>query len=134
MSSIATIHRIPPFTLFARLRTWWIILRISIEERLVYRGEFMLGTLMRFLPVITQIFFWAAVFSAASADNSATTSAAPVTAASTIAGYTYSRLHRLLFADDGDPRVFQHADACLGHRQEHPRRHDQEISRCSRSI
>ena len=63
MSSTAATHRIPPFTLFARMRTWWIILRISIEERLVYRGEFMLGTLMRFLPVITQIFFWAAVFS-----------------------------------------------------------------------
>jgi ABC-2 type transport system permease protein len=87
MSSTAAIDRIPPFTLIARLRTWWIILRISIEERLVYRGEFMLGTLMRFLPVITQIFFWAAVFSAA-AGNSATTSASSG-GGSTIVGYTY---------------------------------------------
>jgi ABC-2 type transport system permease protein len=49
----------------ARLRTWWIITRISLDERLVYRGEFMLGTLMRFLPVITQVFLWRAVFTAA---------------------------------------------------------------------
>ncbi len=88
MSSSAAIHRIPPFTLVARLRTWWIILRISIEERLVYRGEFMLGTLMRFLPVITQIFFWAAVFSAAAGD-SATTSASSGHGGSMIVGYTY---------------------------------------------
>ena len=39
-----------------RFRTWWMILRISLEERLVYRGDFALGTLMRFLPIITQIF------------------------------------------------------------------------------
>ncbi len=49
----------------ARVTTWWIILRISFEERLVYRGDFALGTLMRFLPVVTQIFLWAAVFDGA---------------------------------------------------------------------
>jgi ABC-2 type transport system permease protein len=48
------------------IRTWWIILRICLEERLVYRGDFMLGTLMRFLPVVTQVFLWTAVFSAVS--------------------------------------------------------------------
>ena len=48
----------------------WIILRTCIEERLVYRGDFALGTLMRFLPIITQIFLWTAVFAAAnSADG-----------------------------------------------------------------
>jgi len=41
---------------------WYTILRISLEERLVYRGDFALGTLMRFLPIITQIFLWWAVF------------------------------------------------------------------------
>ncbi|MEZ6091415.1 MAG: ABC-2 family transporter protein [Pirellulaceae bacterium] len=46
-----------------RLRIWWTIVRISLEERLVYRGDFALGTLMRFLPIITQIFLWSAVFS-----------------------------------------------------------------------
>lgn len=49
--------------MLARTATWWTILRISLEERLVYRGDFALGTLMRFLPMITQIFLWGAVFS-----------------------------------------------------------------------
>jgi ABC-2 type transport system permease protein len=48
--------------MIARAVTWWTILRISLEERLVYRGDFALGTLMRFLPIITQIFLWWAVF------------------------------------------------------------------------
>ena len=44
--------------------TWWVIFRISLEERFVYRGDFALGTLMRFLPIITQIFLWTAIFQA----------------------------------------------------------------------
>lgn len=39
-----------------------MILRTSLEERLVYRGDFALGTLMRFLPIVTQIFLWLAIF------------------------------------------------------------------------
>lgn len=59
----------------------WTILRIALEERLVYRGDFALGTLMRFLPIVTQIFLWHAVFTAVST---------PVTGgAKTVAGYTY---------------------------------------------
>jgi ABC-2 type transport system permease protein len=53
-----------PDNLAVRVHTWWTILRINLEERLVYRGDFMLGTLMRFLPTITQFFLWYAVFSA----------------------------------------------------------------------
>jgi ABC-2 type transport system permease protein len=48
---------------FEGLRIWGTMLAISIEERLVYRGDFALGTLMRFLPIVTQIFLWTAVFS-----------------------------------------------------------------------
>ena len=48
--------------MLARAATWWTILRIALEERLVYRGDFALGTVMRFLPIITQIFLWWAVF------------------------------------------------------------------------
>lgn len=46
----------------SRVAVWWTVLRICIEERLVYRGDFALGTLMRFLPIITQTFLWTAVF------------------------------------------------------------------------
>jgi len=45
-----------------RLSMWWTILQTALEERLVYRGDFALGTLMRFLPIVTQIFLWYAVF------------------------------------------------------------------------
>jgi ABC-2 type transport system permease protein len=68
--SIATAYAAP-----SRLKTWWTILRICIEERLVYRGDFALGTLMRFLPLVTQVFLWGAVFAG--------------TNATTIAGYSY---------------------------------------------
>jgi len=48
--------------MFAWALAWWTILRISLEERMVYRGDFAIGTLMRFLPIVTQIFLWWAVF------------------------------------------------------------------------
>lgn len=61
--------------MYAHATTWWTILRICIEERLVYRGDFALGVLMRFLPIVTQIFLWGAIFAGISAD--------------TIRGYSY---------------------------------------------
>ncbi len=57
-----------------RLRLWWTILKTALGERLVYRGDFALGTLMRFLPIVTQIFLWYAVFDSigeAEGDNAA---------------------------------------------------------------
>ena len=59
-----TATSLKPISLSARIYTWWVILRIALEERFVYRGDFALGTLMRFLPIITQIFLWHAIFSA----------------------------------------------------------------------
>ena len=41
---------------------YFVVLRTSIAERLVYRVDFALGTLMRFLPLVTQVFLWQAVF------------------------------------------------------------------------
>lgn len=67
--------------MLARALTWWTILRICIEERLVYRGDFWLGTLMRFLPIVTQIFLWGAVFAGMQASTGQT--------GQQIAGYSY---------------------------------------------
>ncbi|TWT43245.1 hypothetical protein Pla111_21950 [Botrimarina hoheduenensis] len=50
---------------------WWTIFRTCIEERLVYRGDFALGTLMRFLPIVTQVFLWTAVFASAKTGDGA---------------------------------------------------------------
>jgi ABC-2 type transport system permease protein len=66
----------------ARLLTWWTILRISLEERLVYRGDFALGTLMRFLPLVTQVFLWGAIFQAVGNGSSQ----------AMVAGYTYEEM------------------------------------------
>ncbi|QEG02014.1 hypothetical protein Mal15_60970 [Stieleria maiorica] len=66
MSSVTVpVDDFPPLpapTLGQRVAVWWMILKTSLGERLVYRGDFALGTLMRFLPIITQIFLWYAVF------------------------------------------------------------------------
>lgn len=57
-------------------KTRSIILKTALAERLAYRGDFALGTLMRFLPIITQIFLWWAIFQSLSpsAPNSASIS------------------------------------------------------------
>ncbi len=65
--------------------TWWTFFKISINERLVYRGDFMLGTLMRFLPTLTQIFLWWAIYDVVS-DNTADAAGGPD---GQIAGYRY---------------------------------------------
>ncbi len=70
--------------MFPRLATSWVIFRISLEERLVYRGDFALGAVMRFLPIVTQIFLWAAVFAALKAQG------APQRPE--IVGYTYDNI------------------------------------------
>jgi ABC-2 type transport system permease protein len=38
------------------------ILRASLIERMVYRADFMLGTTLRFLPMITTILLWQAIY------------------------------------------------------------------------
>lgn len=45
-------------------RVQWYILRTSIAERLAYRGDFAFATLVRFLPIVTQIFLWGAIYGA----------------------------------------------------------------------
>ena len=103
--------------MYARTMTWWTILRIALEERLVYRGDFALGTLMRFLPIITQIFLWWAVFD--SVGRNAVGSA--------ISPATVSEHGGLLPADDGQPGVLQHAGPGVRDRAADPQRRDQEV-------
>lgn len=49
--------------MMAAARTNWTILKTSLEARLVYRFDFLFATLVRFLPIVTQIFLWGAIFS-----------------------------------------------------------------------
>lgn len=64
--------------LAARARVNWIILRTCIEERLVYRGDFAFATLVRFLPIVTQIFLWGAIYAGATSKS--------------LNGYTYANM------------------------------------------
>ncbi|XZE34822.1 ABC transporter permease [Pirellulaceae bacterium SH501] len=58
----------------------WNILKMALAERLAYRGDFALGTLMRFLPIVTQIFLWWAIFQSLDPDSPKTAS---------LSGYTF---------------------------------------------
>lgn len=72
--------------MFSRALTWWTFFKISIHERLIYRGDFMLGTLMRFLPTLTQIFLWWAIYDVISTTGTAESAEGPD---GSIAGYKY---------------------------------------------
>ena len=47
---------VPVFRKYAK------IFRASLVERMTYRGDFLIGTLLRFLPMITTILLWQAIF------------------------------------------------------------------------
>src|SRR5882724_7626909 len=54
------------------LRKYWNILRASLVERLAYRADFFLSTLLRFLPMLTTILLWDAVYAGAGDDSTLT--------------------------------------------------------------
>lgn len=45
------------------MRKYWVVLRVSLSERLVYRADFFISTFLRFIPIITTILLWRAIFS-----------------------------------------------------------------------
>jgi ABC-2 type transport system permease protein len=51
----------------ARRRSGWSkylsIFTVSLKERMTYRGDFLLGTILRFLPMVTTILLWQAIYS-----------------------------------------------------------------------
>jgi ABC-2 type transport system permease protein len=44
------------------LPKYWRIFRVSLIERMVYRADFLLGTVLRFLPMLTTILLWHAIY------------------------------------------------------------------------
>jgi ABC-2 type transport system permease protein len=48
--------------MLAALPKYLKIYRVSLTERLVYRADFFLGTILRFLPTVTTILLWEAIF------------------------------------------------------------------------
>jgi ABC-2 type transport system permease protein len=70
--------------MIVKVRTYWTILRVSIEERLVYRADFFFATFMRFMPIVTTILLWRAVYNGIENADPATGAEAH------IKGYTYN--------------------------------------------
>ncbi len=46
----------------AALAKYLAIFRVSLAERMTYRGDFLLGTILRFLPMVTTILLWQAIY------------------------------------------------------------------------
>jgi ABC-2 type transport system permease protein len=46
----------------AAVRKYTKIFRVSLVERMAYRGDFLIGTLLRFLPLVTTILLWQAIY------------------------------------------------------------------------
>jgi ABC-2 type transport system permease protein len=46
----------------ATFRKYFKIFRASLVERMAYRGDFLFGTILRFLPLLTTILLWEAIY------------------------------------------------------------------------
>ncbi len=58
----ASASGIAPRTLLGKTRKYAKILRVSLQERFTYRADFLLGTFLRFLPILTTILLWQAIY------------------------------------------------------------------------
>jgi len=54
-----------------RLAKYLAIFRVSLAERMTYRGDFLLGTILRFLPMVTTILLWQAIYQSTTKSASA---------------------------------------------------------------
>jgi ABC-2 type transport system permease protein len=66
------------------MKRYWKIFRVSLTERLTYRADFMLATFLRFLPMITTILLWQAVYAGSGQEE--------------LNGYTYHNVVAYLLA------------------------------------
>jgi ABC-2 type transport system permease protein len=53
-----------------RIAKYLAIFRVSLSERMTYRGDFLLATIFRFLPMITTILLWRAIYVGAGRQDS----------------------------------------------------------------
>lgn len=59
----------PPPTLASTLRKYGKIMRVALTERLAYRADFMISTFLRFLPMLTTILLWQAIYAGTGQDD-----------------------------------------------------------------
>ncbi len=63
-----------------RFAKYVAIFRVSLAERMTYRGDFLLGTILRFLPMVTTILLWRTIYTSAGKMQS------------DVAGYRYNEM------------------------------------------
>jgi ABC-2 type transport system permease protein len=60
--ALARLPLAPPRGVISTLKKYVKILRVSLVERMTYRIDFLLGTVLRFLPLVTTILLWKAIY------------------------------------------------------------------------
>src|SRR6516225_5279596 len=67
----SSVHSVPinPASAREKLKRYLAIFRVSLKERMTYRGDFLVGTILRFLPMITTILLWQAIYTGSRKDN-----------------------------------------------------------------
>jgi ABC-2 type transport system permease protein len=58
---------------FSAWRKYLTVFRISLIERLTYRADFLLSTFLRFLPILTTVLLWRAIYDGAEVKSNSTT-------------------------------------------------------------
>lgn len=53
-----------------RIAKYLAIFRVSLSERMTYRGDFLIATILRFLPMLTTILLWQAIYVGAGREHS----------------------------------------------------------------
>ena len=104
----ASRHEPPARGLSVNLRKYVKIFRASLVERMTYRGDFLLGTILRFLPMVTTILLWQAIYTGVGQGRQ-------------LAGVPLRRDDRLPAPDPHQPDVLEHAGPGRRHRPRHPR-------------
>jgi len=44
---------------------YWVVFKVALSERLVYRADFFIATFLRFVPIVTTILLWRAIYDGA---------------------------------------------------------------------
>lgn len=51
------------------MRKYWVVFHVALAERLVYRADFFVSTFLRFIPIVTTILLWRAIYDGAAAEQ-----------------------------------------------------------------
>lgn len=64
-TALLSLDFLPPTRRLASWRKYVNIFRVSLIERMAYRGDFFLASILRFLPMVTTILLWQAIYAGA---------------------------------------------------------------------